>query len=353
MRVLLINAPKTRVHGTGFISSLVDLGVPMGNLQIASWLEKNNHKVALIDCAGDPKAKAQRIDASKIMFGITREDLIKRIKDFKPELVGISGQFIAQLDDVLWVAKTVKEINSKTPVIVGGSVIHPQIYDVLKKEKTLDMCVFGEGEETILDVIKYVQGKMKLKNIKGIIYKEKGKVTKNPARQWMFDIEKLPLPAYHLIDMNHYLNLPKKGFFYRLKDTKRSITLITSRGCPENCCFCVVHYVSGKPWRAFSAEYVLNHIELLVKKYGVEQIHIEDDNFTLDMKRAHTIMDGILDRGLKFRWDTLNGVRADKLDEPLIRKMKAAGCTRICIAPESGSQQVLDTVIDKRMSLER
>ncbi len=351
MKVLFINPPKTRVHGTGFISALVDLGIPLGTLQLASWLEKNKQKVAVIDCAGDPKAVPQRIDNNKIRFGITAEDLMQRIKKFSPDLVGISGQFIAQQDDVLWVSKIVKEISPKVPVVVGGSVIYPEIYDVLKRESTLDICAFGEGEETLLELVKWVRGEIKLKDIKGIIYKNKGKVIKNEKRQWIFDIEKIPMPAYHLIDMNHYLELPKKGFFYRLKDTKRSISLITSRGCPENCCFCAVHYVSGKPWRAFSAEYVLDHIELLVRKYGVEQIHIEDDSFTLDMNRAHKIMDGIIERGLKFQWDTLNGVRADKLDESLIRKMKAAGCTRLCIAPEVGSQRVLDEIIDKRMSL--
>src|SRR3989344_3344544 len=268
MKVLLINPPKTRIFGTGFISSVVDLGLPLGTLQIASWLEKHNNKVSVIDCAGDPKAFVQRLEGTKIRYGIASQDLANRIKDFNPDIVGISGQFIAQMDDVVWVSKIVKKVKG-VPVVAGGSVIYPEISDMLEKEESIDICAYGEGELTMLELVDYAEGKKKLKDIDGIFYKDsKGKVIKNKPRQWMFNIEDLPFPAYHLVDMNHYLELPKKGFYYRKKNTLRSVSLITSRGCPENCNFCVVFYVTGKPWRQLSAEHVFNHIKLLVQKYN-------------------------------------------------------------------------------------
>ena len=127
--------------------------------------------------------------------------------------------------------------------------------------------------------------------------------------------------------------------------------LTTSRGCPENCCFCYVNVVSGKVWRGFSAEHVVEHIKLLVQKYNVEQIHIEDDNFTFDINRVKEICKGIIKEGIKVRWDTPNGVRADRLDEELIKLMKEAGCTRLTIAPEVGNQEILDKIVGKKLNL--
>ncbi len=194
---------------------------------------------------------------------------------------------------------------------------------------------------------------MEFKDVDGIVWKDdEGKAHGNKRRQFNFNLDDLPLPAYHLIDMDHYLDLPKKGFYNRQKETQRSITFTTSRGCPENCCFCAVHLVSGKVWRGFSVNYVLDHMELLVKKYGVEKFHIEDDNFTLDIERARQIIEGVIERGLKIEWDALNGVRADKLDESLLEKMKKSGCSRLCISPESGNQDVLDNIIGKRLQLD-
>src|SRR3989344_3987904 len=306
--VLFIVPPKTRRPMSGYISPLVDASVPLGILQMASFLEKNNYTVKLIDNLGDKESVSHKSNKEEIMYGIPKARLKQRIK----------------------------ESNAN---IVGRAVINDEIVKILKDKPEIDLCVYGEGENTILDLAKWCEGNIKLEDVDGIAYKKDGKVIKNKPRQWNFKLDELPFPAYHLVDMDWYLELPKKGIHYRIKDDYRTMTMITSRGCPENCNFCAIHLVSGKAWRAFSPEYVVDHMQLLVEKYGVEQIHIEDDNFTLDMKRAEKICDLIIERGLNVRWDTPNGVRADKLSERLIIKLKKAGCWRLTVAPEVGNQE--------------
>jgi len=351
--VLFIVPPKTRRPMSGYISPLVDASVPLGILQMASFLEKNNYTVKLIDNLGDKESVSHKSNKEEIMYGIPKARLKQRIKESNANIVGISGQFNAHLDMVLYIAKIVKEVNPKMPIVVGGAVINDEIVKILKDKPEIDLCVYGEGENTILDLAKWCEGNIKLEDVDGIAYKKDGKVIKNKPRQWNFKLDELPFPAYHLVDMDWYLELPKKGIHYRIKDDYRTMTMITSRGCPENCNFCAIHLVSGKAWRAFSPEYVVDHMQLLVEKYGVEQIHIEDDNFTLDMKRAEKICDLIIERGLNVRWDTPNGVRADKLSERLIIKLKKAGCWRLTVAPEVGNQEVLDKIIDKKMDLKK
>ena len=127
--------------------------------------------------------------------------------------------------------------------------------------------------------------------------------------------------------------------------------MITSRGCPHNCVFCSIHIVMGRKWRGRSPENVVDEIEQLVHTYHIKQIDFFDDNMTLNTKRMETICDLIAKRGLDIEWYTPNGVRADGLDENLLTKMKASGCKKIRIAPESGVQRVVDQIIKKNLNL--
>jgi anaerobic magnesium-protoporphyrin IX monomethyl ester cyclase len=110
----------------------------------------------------------------------------------------------------------------------------------------------------------------------------------------------------------------------------------------------------GRNFRPRSPENVISEIEYLVNNHNVKHIGFEDDNLTFDKKRINTICDMLIDKGLnkKITWDTPNGVRADTLDEDLILKMKNAGCIEIWVAPESGSQYVVDNLIGKHLDLQ-
>ncbi len=148
--------------------------------------------------------------------------------------------------------------------------------------------------------------------------------------------------------MEKYLNSQEIG--YR-SFRKRAISMVTSRGCPFNCCFCSVHLHMGRGFRAHSANYVLNHIEYVVEKFDVKNIFFEDDNLTLDLARFEAICDGLIAKKIKIGWETPNGVRADCLNLNLLQKMKKSGCKSVFFGVESGDQQILDNVICKSLTL--
>ena len=166
----------------------------------------------------------------------------------------------------------------------------------------------------------------------------------------MQNLDDLPYPAYDLVDMELYLK-PSKIGYRSFQD--RAISMITSRGCPFNCCFCAVHLHMGQKFRAHSAQYVLDHIQYVVDKFKVKNIFFEDDNLTLDIKRFEAICDGIVERKIKIGWETPNGVRADCLNLDLLKKMKQSGANSIFVGVESGDQQILDNVICKSLDLNR
>jgi anaerobic magnesium-protoporphyrin IX monomethyl ester cyclase len=150
------------------------------------------------------------------------------------------------------------------------------------------------------------------------------------------------------LDMEQYLS--PKMIEYRSFQS-RALSMITSRGCPFNCSFCSVHLHMGKTFRAHSVDYVVDHIEHLVNKYRVKTIYFEDDNLTFDIKRFEAICDKIIEKDIKFQWETPNGVRADYLTLELLKKMKKTGCQSVFVGIESGDQYVLDNIIGKSLKL--
>ena len=178
----------------------------------------------------------------------------------------------------------------------------------------------------------------KIDDIQGIAHRIGDKVGLNSPRPFNQNLDELPYPAYHLVDMEKYLN--PKTIEYR-SFQKRALPMVTSRGCPFNCSFCSVHLHMGKKFRAHSVDYVVDHIDHLVKKYHVKTIYFEDDNLTFDIQRFEAICDKIIERDIKFQWETPNGVRADYLTLDLLKKMKNIGCQSVFVGVESGDQYVL------------
>jgi magnesium-protoporphyrin IX monomethyl ester (oxidative) cyclase len=179
---------------------------------------------------------------------------------------------------------------------------------------------------------------------------ENGKPFLTAKQAVIEDLDSLPFPARHLLPMETYYLAVKENPL-RGEISKPYTIMITSRGCPYNCVFCSNCVVWGKKWRARSPKSVVDELEHVIKTYGIKQVDVSDDNLTLDKERMAQICELIVQRGLRVEWFTPNGVRADTLDEPLLRKMKRAGCKKIRLAPESGVQRVVDDVIRKNLDL--
>jgi magnesium-protoporphyrin IX monomethyl ester (oxidative) cyclase len=220
----------------------------------------------------------------------------------------------------------------------------------LEEAKSVDVAVTGEGEYTMPEIARYFEGKKLLNEILGIAYRKDGEVKINSSRPFVKNLDELPYPAYDLVEMERYLN-PKKIGYRSFRN--RAISMITSRGCPFNCCFCSVHLHMGKGFRANSANYVLNHIQYVVEKFNVKNIFFEDDNLTLDLARFEAICDGLIQKKIRVGWETPNGVRADCLNMNLLQKMKKSGCQSVFFGVESGDQQILDNAICKSLDLNR
>ena len=248
------------------------------------------------------------------------------------------------------VVLAIKTVNKDIAVVLIGQ--HPSARpEACLLDADVDFVVVGEPENTVFELINALElGKQDFMEIDGLGFMKNGKPVLTGKRAIIEDLDSLPFPARHLLPMKVYYEAVKENPL-RGEISKPWTMMITSRGCPYNCVFCSNCIVWGRKWRARSPKNVVDELEHVIKTYGVKQVDFHDDNMTLDKKRMADICDLIVQRGLRVEWFTPNGVRADKLDEPLLRKMKMSGCKKIRIAPESGVQRVVNDVIGKNLDL--
>ena len=342
MKVLLINPPQNFYPG----SDLPAGNLPLGLMYIAAVLEKEGHEVEILDAFMTGSSFWKTGDT--VYVGMTYTKILEEIKNRKPDVVGVANPFTCQVENAIKVCNLAKQIDQNILTVVGGPHVSAAPIEFLKEAKNVDAVVIGEGEYTMLEIANCFEKHMPLNHVRGIAYRKGKTIVLNPRRAFTEDLDELPFPAYHLVNMENYLEPPK--IEYRSFKT-RSISMITSRGCPFNCCFCSVHLHMGKKFRAHSVDYVVNHIEYVVNKFHVKTIFFEDDNLTLDTKRVEDICDRMIQKGIKVKWETPNGVRVDCLTPNLLKKMQKSGCESVFFGVESGDQNILDNIIGKNLKL--
>lgn len=266
------------------------------------------------------------IDLNKFSEG----KLISFIKDFNPDYIGIS--FTTPLAEEAFRLATLAKNIKKDIIVIGGGA-HPSAMprNVLESSDIDIVCV-GEGDYSIVEVI---TGKP-YKDIRGIAYKDVDGCHICEKNEFIKDLDNLAFPAWNLFNLSEYKTT-------RLIARKNPAGwLETSRGCPYGCVYCSKE-VFGRNFREKSAQRVVDEMEYMLA-CGFREIHIADDCFTFNLERAKDICNKIIQRGLKFPWATVTGIRADRVDYELLSLMKKAGCYRVYYGIESGDDKVLKLI---------
>lgn len=350
IRVALVNPQQT------FPSRLADdyqSYIPLGLASLAAVLERTGAQVKVIDALAYDTVERR---GDETIFGLASHQLRRELAAFAPHVVGVTNPFSAFLADALDVTRWVKSVDPTIQVVFGG--IEPSLdarnLDLLRANPTIDVIVRGEGEATICELIAHYDPRTRrfesLESVAGLVIRtEAGPVVRTAARPFIRNLDELPLPAYHLLEMDRMFANPYYARYRAPHDSGRSLPVHSTRGCPYSCCFCSVHSQVGKAHRAHSPEYVRTHIRHLIDTYGVRHIQFEDDNLTLQPVRSLALLRAIEDLGIT--WHTPNGLRADTITEELARSMRSSGAISATIAVESGDQRILDRVIHKRLRL--
>jgi magnesium-protoporphyrin IX monomethyl ester (oxidative) cyclase len=353
MKVMLIKPPMLVQRDW---SGVIGRSVPLSLGYIAATLEENGDDVRILDASIEEWDKlhdwiwSRFADGPRKYTGMSFESITDRVRKEDPDFVGITGLSV-EARPMYRTAAAVKRAKD-IPVVLGGPHVTARYHEALS-DPNVDFVCLGEGEYLIKELVEELKkGNANFSKIKGLGWKDKdGKIVVNEKRPPITDLDALPFPSRHLFNLRKYKEAAK-----HLQSSRQALvesaSIITSRGCPFNCVFCSIDLTMGRVWRPRSPESVAAEIEHVMKQFGVQHVEFEDDNLTLVPGRFEKVLDICKERGLKFTWNTPNGVRADTLSEHLAKRFKESGCVELTVAPESGSQRVIDDVIGKKLKLE-
>jgi len=317
MRVLMLNPS----YGKNFVRSARWAARSRGRVQrhpdylaiATAVLEEAGHEVKLLDAAA---------------LNIDFNETTKIAENFKPELSVVHTTTPSIYNDVKH-AEMLKDIGSQTALIGQHCSALPK--ETIKMSEKIDYIVRGEYDYTLRDIANGIEPK----DILGIIYRTDGKFIENERRPLIENLDELPFPAWHQIDVHDYFDAGKLYPF---------ITLISGRGCPNVCSFCVLPQVFyGTKYRLRSPGNVVDEIEYDFELFpDLKEIMFEDDTLTADRKRCADICNEILDRKLDITWSA--NARADLMDLDLLKLMKKSGCRMLVVGFEFGNQKILNNV---------
>jgi len=300
---------------------------PLGLLYLASPLEKKGHKIVVIDFI------AEQYSDKKLKEEVSKVDVVG---------ITITSQVASSVKKII---DLIKNFYPKKIVIIGGPHCTIQEQEVLN-EMNADISVVGDGDRAIVDIVDALNGNSDLSNIHGIFYREKGKIKSGLPPIEIDDLDSLDFPDRNLIKHYSYGKETITGITYFARGN--TTTIMTSRGCPFNCKFCVSKSIFKK-CRFRSAENVVKELEEISKDY--ESVFVVDDNFLMDKKKAHKIMELLIEKNLDLDiW--ISGVRITDADEELFKKMKKAGVKSLEFGIESGNQDILN-YYNKKITLEQ
>lgn len=305
MKILLINPPYPVCE---------TLTMPLGLLYLAARLEQEGHEVLLEDLqlCGSPVSRLRRT-----------------LRNFNPGLVGITS-FSINLHLAGKLLRAAKQVRPEALTVWGGPHVSFDAEETLRRNPWADAVVRGEGEETLAEIAGRAEKGTGMDGVLGATFRGAGgEIRSHRDRPFQPNIDLWPRPAWHLLKLSQYLAF------------EDGASILTSRGCPHRCVFCVGRRMIGARGRFRNPVAVADEMEALAR-LGFKRLRIEDDLFTFRKERAMTICREIERRKLPIRWRAY--ARVDTVDPQLLSRMKEAGCDRLLFGAESGSPEILKRI---------
>jgi radical SAM superfamily enzyme YgiQ (UPF0313 family) len=269
------------------------------------------------------------------------ENLKKVLLEKKPSLVGIYTNLMTKIN-VLGIVDFIRREPSLSHcrIILGGPEIRYNARNYL--ENGAHMLVVGEGEETFYRLCEGFNTTGSLPgDVEGTAYLNNAELVFTAERELIKDMNSLPMPARHNVDLRLYADVWKKHHGYS------TYSMSTMRGCPYTCKWCS-RAVYGGTYRRRSAKLVVDEMELLRNEYAPDRIWFVDDVFTINHKWLREFRDHVLSRNLRIPYEIIT--RADRMNDEVISILKETGCFRVWIGAESGSQKIIDAM-DRRVEV--
>lgn len=299
---------------------------PLGILYLSAYLEQNGFDNDVYDTTFETKAKF-------------REAILQK----PPNILAIYVNLMTKLNviEMIKYVRTKPELKG-TKIVLGGPDVRHNVADYIGTGA--DICVIGEGEQTMLEIVQtWSEGDFSdFAHIDGVAYlNEANEVIQTKERSRIRPVDDLPLPNRQKIDMRAYMKVWKDYH------GQSAMTMSTQRGCPYTCKWCSTA-VYGQSYRRRSPALVAAELKAIKTEYNPDTIWFVDDVFTVSKKWLEGFKDEVIAQDAVIPFECIT--RADRMNEEVIKWLKEAGCFRIWIGAESGSQKVID-LMDRRVDV--
>jgi anaerobic magnesium-protoporphyrin IX monomethyl ester cyclase len=291
--------------------------IPLGIGYLAAFLENNGFTVDVIDCQ---------------VLNLTQSELESEFKRLQPDLVGVTSATLTY-EPALEIVRTAKKACPNCLTVLGGPHVTVMDEQTISESPETDVVVRGEGEQTLLELA-HLASNSNLKNLEevaGITFRKNGQAFRTNDRPFIQDIDTLSYPDLKHFELSRYRILGKTY-----------LPIITSRGCPFQCAFCLSSQMCGRGFRARSPRKVIEELEWLRDEYGADAITFYDDTFTFDISRTRAICEEMKNRKFVTPWDCRT--RVDRVTKEVLAKLRNANCQLIHFGVESGSQKMLNAM---------
>ncbi len=296
-------------------------------LQLAAYIE-NDFDIEILDCTIQQNPW---------------QDLEEKVKKLQPDVIGITNMCTYFLNDAMNAARLVKEASPNSIVLVGGGQPSLIPEELLRKCSAIDYICVGEGEVTLHEFLTAVEKKQDVTGIKGIAcLNDKDEFVFSGDRPLIKDLDALPMPAYHLYNMEHpYIGLPSEG--------ERAFLVNFARGCSYDCSFCSEAVFWQNTWRSRSPEKIAEELELLKETYNRDIFYVGDNIFNLTREKSEGFIKEMIARktGQNFWLQSRSNLIIR--DEDLMEGFREAGVYQFMLGIEHSKQNILDSV-NKRIT---
>ena len=286
---------------------------PLGVTYVAAAFEAAGAEVRILDY---------------IVSQYSREKLERELERFAPRVLGATSVTM-NFPAAVRIVEDAKDIDPSILTVMGGSHVSFDAANTLRRHPAVDVVVIGEGERTIEELVQVLRNRGSLSSIRGIAFRRGDDIVMTEPRELIEDLDSLPLPARHLLPVSRYQAL---GF---------PVSIITSRGCPNSCIFCLGRRMVGKRVRHRNPVSVVDEIESILD-WGFNRINVADDLFTANPDKVRAVCEEINRRGLRFTWSAFS--RVNTITREMLAMMRDAGCDAVSFGIESGNPAMLKRV---------
>ncbi|MEM0449189.1 MAG: radical SAM protein [Methanomassiliicoccales archaeon] len=290
---------------------------PLGIMSIGAYLQQAGLEVKIFDWSSFP------ID----------ESIRSSLASFSPDIVGFTVIMGSCLLRTKKASALAKELGCR---VVWGGPFPSAMSEMCLRQAPVDVVVVGEGELTMLELIRAWSEGRELEQVPGLAFLRSGEYVRTAPRERIRDLDSLPMPCWEcILPLDRFL-IPYHG--------RLAIPMVTSRGCPGTCSFCYTKNMWGYRWTSRSATKVVEEIQHLMSlEPRVGAIIFDDDLFAGDVKRIKEFCRLLRERNIDILWNC--EIRARDVSQDLVREMKEAGCVELLIGVETGSDRLLSTVL--------